>query len=98
MDIPELSAEEVARKAMVIASDMCIYTNSEYSVDSMQSIDVQSKEADAISNLAEQPKAEAENDKKEEKVAENDDDSDDEDIENDDKDDKDGDHDDITKK
>jgi len=30
MDIPELSAEDVARKAMQVAGDMCIYTNHEF--------------------------------------------------------------------
>ena len=29
-DIPELSAEEVARKSMEIASDMCVYTNKNF--------------------------------------------------------------------
>lgn len=29
-DIPDLSAEEVARKSMEIASDMCVYTNKSF--------------------------------------------------------------------
>mmetsp|Transcript_12632 Transcript_12632/g.16022 ORF Transcript_12632/g.16022 Transcript_12632/m.16022 type:complete len:258 (-) Transcript_12632:33-806(-) len=29
-DVPELSAEEVARKSMEIASDMCVYTNKNF--------------------------------------------------------------------
>ena len=29
-DIPELSAEDVARKSMEIASDMCVYTNKNF--------------------------------------------------------------------
>jgi ATP-dependent protease HslVU (ClpYQ) peptidase subunit len=33
MDFPELSAEEVAEKAMGIASDMCVYTNKEFMVE-----------------------------------------------------------------
>jgi ATP-dependent HslUV protease subunit HslV len=36
-DIPELSAEEVARKAMDIASDMCVYTNKSFVVEMMDS-------------------------------------------------------------
>lgn len=37
MDIDDLSAEEVARKAMNIASDMCVYTNKEFMVEVMDS-------------------------------------------------------------
>jgi ATP-dependent HslUV protease subunit HslV len=36
-DIEELSAEEVARKAMEIASDMCVYTNKNFLVEVMDS-------------------------------------------------------------
>jgi hypothetical protein len=32
-DFPDLSAEEVARKAMDVASDMCIYTNKEFLIE-----------------------------------------------------------------
>eukprot|EP00550_Attheya_septentrionalis_P009306 CAMPEP_0198294470 /NCGR_PEP_ID=MMETSP1449-20131203/22508_1 /TAXON_ID=420275 /ORGANISM="Attheya septentrionalis, Strain CCMP2084" /LENGTH=255 /DNA_ID=CAMNT_0043994429 /DNA_START=10 /DNA_END=777 /DNA_ORIENTATION=- len=32
-DIPELSAEEVARRSMEIASDMCVYTNKSFMVE-----------------------------------------------------------------
>ena len=35
MDIPELSAEDVAKKAMKIASEMCIYTNDSFMVESL---------------------------------------------------------------
>ena len=35
MDIPELSAEQVARKAMNIAADMCIYTNHEFMIETL---------------------------------------------------------------
>lgn len=35
MDIPELSAEDVAKKAMNIAADMCIYTNKEFLVETL---------------------------------------------------------------
>ena len=35
MDIPELSAEDVAKKAMKIASEMCIYTNDSFLVESL---------------------------------------------------------------
>jgi len=36
-DIPELSAEDVARRAMKIASDTCIYTNHNYVMESLDS-------------------------------------------------------------
>jgi hypothetical protein len=38
MSVEELSAEEVARRAMNVASDMCVYTNKEfltYSLDDL---------------------------------------------------------------
>lgn len=35
MDNPELSAEDVARKAMKIASEMCIYTNDNFTMESL---------------------------------------------------------------
>jgi ATP-dependent HslUV protease subunit HslV len=35
MDLPDLTAEQVAEKAMNIASDMCVYTNKEFMVESM---------------------------------------------------------------
>ena len=35
IDIPELSAEDVARKAMNIAGDMCIYTNKNFLVETI---------------------------------------------------------------
>ena len=33
MDIPDLSAEEVARKSMEIAANMCVYTNTNFRVE-----------------------------------------------------------------
>lgn len=33
MDIPDLSAEEVASKSMEIAANMCVYTNSNFRVE-----------------------------------------------------------------
>ena len=33
IDFPDLSAEEVAKKAMIIASDMCIHTNQEFMIE-----------------------------------------------------------------
>jgi ATP-dependent HslUV protease subunit HslV len=33
VDIPELSAEEIARRAMTIAGEICVYTNSEVSLE-----------------------------------------------------------------
>uniref|UniRef100_A0A7S2VFY7 ATP-dependent protease subunit HslV n=1 Tax=Skeletonema marinoi TaxID=267567 RepID=A0A7S2VFY7_9STRA len=35
MDNPDLSAEDVAKKAMQIASEMCIYTNDQFMVESL---------------------------------------------------------------
>lgn len=39
MDFDELSAEEVAAKAMGIASDMCVYTNKEFMVETLETKD-----------------------------------------------------------
>ena len=39
MDIPDLSAEDVAKKAMRVASDMCVYTNDNYRVEVLKTID-----------------------------------------------------------
>lgn len=36
MDLPDLTAEQVAEKAMNIASDMCVYTNKEFLVESLE--------------------------------------------------------------
>jgi len=33
VDIPDLSAEEVARKSMEIAANMCVYTNTNFRVE-----------------------------------------------------------------
>ncbi len=33
IDVPNMTAEEIARKAMKVASDMCIYTNHNYVVE-----------------------------------------------------------------
>jgi len=35
MDNPDLSAEDVAKKAMQIASEMCIYTNDNFTIESL---------------------------------------------------------------
>ena len=35
MDNPDLSAEDVAKKAMKIASEMCIYTNDNFMMESL---------------------------------------------------------------
>lgn len=42
-DIPELSAEDVARKSMEIASDMCVYTNKNFLFEVM---DIKDEEKD----------------------------------------------------
>ena len=39
MDIPDLSAEDVAKKAMRVASDMCVYTNDTYRVEVIKTND-----------------------------------------------------------
>ena len=44
-DIPDLSAEEVARKSMEIASDMCVYTNKNFLYEVID-IKEEDKEAD----------------------------------------------------
>lgn len=46
-DIPDLSAEEVARKSMEIASDMCVFTNKSFLVEVM---DVKEEEKDEDSS------------------------------------------------
>ena len=33
IDIPELSAEEIARKAMKIAGETCVYTNTQFVIE-----------------------------------------------------------------
>jgi len=35
MEVPELSAEDVARRAMKIAADICVYTNHNLIVESL---------------------------------------------------------------
>ena len=35
MTVPDLSAEEIARRAMQIAADICIYTNENLIVESL---------------------------------------------------------------
>jgi hypothetical protein len=46
MDIPELSAEDVAKKAMRVASDMCVYTNDNYRTEIIHTTDVVVKKED----------------------------------------------------
>ena len=36
IDIPELSAADVASKAMNVAADMCIYTNKEFLTETLE--------------------------------------------------------------
>jgi ATP-dependent HslUV protease, peptidase subunit HslV len=33
IDLPDLSAEDVARKAMKVAADMCVYTNENFMIE-----------------------------------------------------------------
>jgi len=42
-DVPELSAEDVARRAMEIASDMCVYTNKHFLYEVMDIKDEEKK-------------------------------------------------------
>jgi len=44
VDVPELSAEEVARRSMKIASDTCIYTNHNYVVEMMDIDETEKKD------------------------------------------------------
>ena len=46
VDVDGMSAEDVCRKAMTIASDMCVYTNSNYMVEVMDTVDDEKKEGD----------------------------------------------------
>ena len=39
INIPDLTAEEVAKKAMTIAADTCIYTNHNFTTESLKSED-----------------------------------------------------------
>ena len=39
MDNPDLSAEDVAKKAMQIASEMCIYTNDQFTMESLAMVE-----------------------------------------------------------
>jgi len=43
VDVEGMSAEEVCQKAMTIASDMCVYTNSNYMVEVMDTADDEKK-------------------------------------------------------
>mmetsp|Transcript_7714 Transcript_7714/g.16085 ORF Transcript_7714/g.16085 Transcript_7714/m.16085 type:complete len:268 (+) Transcript_7714:125-928(+) len=46
VDVEDMSAEDVCRKAMTIASDMCVYTNSNYLVEVMDSVEEKEDEDD----------------------------------------------------
>ena len=46
MDIPELSAEDVALKAMNVAADMCVYTNHNFKTEILESVAEEKKEDD----------------------------------------------------
>lgn len=37
LDSPDLSAEDIARKAMNVAADMCVYTNDKFIVEKLES-------------------------------------------------------------
>ena len=44
VDIPDLSAEEVARKSMEIAASMCVYTNTEFRSEIIDAKEEEEKE------------------------------------------------------
>lgn len=44
MDNPDLSAEDVAKKAMQIASEMCVHTNDNFLVESLALVEEKSKD------------------------------------------------------
>lgn len=44
MSVEEMSAEEVAAKAMNVAADMCIYTNKEFLTLTIDSADAEDSE------------------------------------------------------
>jgi hypothetical protein len=39
MDLPDLSAEDVAKKAMHVASEMCVYTNQNFRIEIIRTED-----------------------------------------------------------
>lgn len=49
MDNEELSAEDVAKKAMQIASEMCIYTNDQFTVESLAVVEENEKNNNELS-------------------------------------------------
>jgi ATP-dependent HslUV protease subunit HslV len=48
--IPELSAEEVARRSMEIAANMCVYTNTNFRSEIIDSKVVEEKEVEESSS------------------------------------------------
>jgi ATP-dependent protease HslVU (ClpYQ) peptidase subunit len=46
MDLPDLSAEDVAKKAMHVASEMCVYTNQNFRIEIIRTEDEVVKTAD----------------------------------------------------
>ena len=43
LDVEEMSAEQIARKAMNIAADLCVYTNHDHMVEVLDSIEKDKK-------------------------------------------------------
>jgi ATP-dependent HslUV protease, peptidase subunit HslV len=41
--LPDLSAEDVARKAMKVAADMCVYTNENFMIEVIDASEDKSK-------------------------------------------------------
>jgi len=54
MEIEDLSAEDVAKKAMKIASEMCVYTNDNFLVETLEAAEEESKEEDTSDDKKEE--------------------------------------------
>lgn len=46
MDLPDMSAEEVASKAMNVAANMCIYTNHEFMIETLDTVEEEETEGE----------------------------------------------------
>ena len=62
VDVPDLTAKEIAVRSMDIASDMCVYTNSNYVIESISGEDEgegegEDKDADTDADAASEDKA-----------------------------------------
>lgn len=39
MDLPDLSARDVAQKAMSVAAEMCVYTNDKFLTETLKAVE-----------------------------------------------------------